>query len=124
MRDKTYIQKKRMIKKIILCKEKGDKCSVCKMTFSYHLYEFHHLDPTEKDIEIGKLLSSGVKLEQIRKEIDKCILICPVCHKELHNENLLNKDILKRISYLIDEHLEDYKNKKGQIKYKKMMEGL
>jgi hypothetical protein len=48
--------------------------------------EFHHLDPNEKDFSIG---GKSWSLERLKKEVDKCILICANCHRELHSSYTL-----------------------------------
>lgn len=43
--------------------------------------EFHHLNPNKKDFGI----SGGTKsFETLRPEVDKCILVCSNCHREIH----------------------------------------
>ena len=42
---------------------------------------FHHNDPNEKDFTIG---GKSYSLEKLKKEADKCILVCSNCHSEIH----------------------------------------
>lgn len=71
-------------KKQELVKYKGGKCSECGYDKCLSALEFHHLNPKEKDFTVsGK--SWGV--EKLKKEVDKCILVCANCHIELH-ENI------------------------------------
>lgn len=45
--------------------------------------EFHHKDPSQKDFGIsdnGSLRS----WDKIKVELEKCVLLCSICHKELH----------------------------------------
>ena len=44
--------------------------------------EFHHLDPTQKDFGISS--NSNRAWEKIRIELDKCVLVCSNCHREIH----------------------------------------
>lgn len=44
--------------------------------------EFHHIDPREKDFTISKRMTT---FEAIRKELDKCALVCANCHREIHD---------------------------------------
>jgi len=44
-------------------------------------FEFHHLDG--KDFEIGSVHNR--KWEAIKKELDKCILLCSICHRICHS---------------------------------------
>jgi DNA-binding CsgD family transcriptional regulator len=65
-------------------KYKGEKCEKCGYNKCIRALEFHHLDPNKKDFTIGnyKILS----WDKIKIELDKCILICSNCHREIHDE--------------------------------------
>lgn len=63
---------------------KGGKCVKCGYKKYYGALEFHHADPSKKEFQIGTNLSKA--WEKLKKELDKCILICSNCHKELHAE--------------------------------------
>lgn len=70
--------------KLKLVEYKGGKCEKCGYSKYIEVLEFHHLDPKNKDFSIsGKSWS----LEKLKKEVDKCILVCSNCHKEIHVEN-------------------------------------
>ena len=45
------------------------------------LLDFHHENPEEKDGEISSLVGSPSKL---KKELEKCIVLCANCHRDLH----------------------------------------
>jgi hypothetical protein len=45
--------------------------------------EFHHRDPKEKEFQISRL-TTVIMTEDVRQELDKCDLLCSVCHKEFH----------------------------------------
>ena len=62
--------------------EYGGKCSCCGYDKCFDALEFHHIDPKEKDFHLGR--GRGFNIEKIRKELDKCILVCRNCHTELH----------------------------------------
>jgi len=64
---------------------KGGKCSICGYGKCKDALEFHHLDSSKKDFGVSK---SGLTRSwlRIKKEIDKCILVCANCHRELHNK--------------------------------------
>lgn len=64
---------------------KGGSCIRCGYDRYVGALEFHHNDPTEKDFEISKVKSKCFN-ESIKKELDKCDLLCSNCHKEVHNE--------------------------------------
>ena len=61
---------------------KGGKCVVCGYNRSVTAMEFHHLDPTQKDFGISS--NSNRAWEKIRIELDKCVLVCSNCHREIH----------------------------------------
>jgi hypothetical protein len=48
--------------------------------------DFHHKDPTKKDIGLSKVAKWGWSKERILKEIEKCIVLCSNCHRKLHWE--------------------------------------
>lgn len=65
---------------------KGGKCIDCNLQLQnshYAVFEFHHLDPSLKDHDWGKLrLTSWAKITQ---ELDKCVLLCANCHRIRHS---------------------------------------
>ncbi len=67
-----------------LVEYKGGKCEICGYNRCISALEFHHLDPSQKDFAI---CSGDVKsYETMRKEVDKCILVCANCHREIHEK--------------------------------------
>jgi predicted transcriptional regulator len=66
-----------------LCIEyKGGKCEKCGYDKYDGALEFHHLDPSKKDFEISKKKAKNI--DKLKPELDKCILLCSNCHRELH----------------------------------------
>lgn len=45
-------------------------------------YDFHHLNPDEKDFEISRVRSLRFD-ERVTSELDKCLLLCACCHREV-----------------------------------------
>ena len=77
---KSVINWRRETKKKLV-EYKGGKCEICNYNKCYDVLEFHHQNPTEKDFTIsGKSWS----YEKLRVEVDKCILVCANCHREIH----------------------------------------
>lgn len=102
---------KRRRNKLKLVKYKGGKCERCGYDKCIDALEFHHLDPTEKEIPIG---SGDIKsFEKLKKEADKCILLCSNCHKEIHSE--INKKFLFEKEENERKNIEEYK-KKNKVK--------
>ena len=48
--------------------------------------QFHHSDPSEKEIDISRVVTNGWSIERIKKEIDKCEVLCANCHFKHHYE--------------------------------------
>lgn len=48
------------------------------------LQEFHHLNPLEKEFKLGS--GNTMSWQDYKKELEKCILVCSNCHKEIHCE--------------------------------------
>lgn len=61
----------------------GGGCNKCGYSKCIAALEFHHIDPSTKDFSWNKLrLQSPYN---IKKELDKCILLCANCHREEHH---------------------------------------
>ena len=90
------VVKWRQDKKIKLVEYKGDCCQNCKYNKSIGALEFHHIDPNEKDFTIS---SKSYAFERLKKEVDKCVLLCSNCHIEVHQEIKNNgySDIINKI---------------------------
>jgi len=73
----------RQDKKIKLVEYKGGGCQVCEYNKSIGALEFHHVDPNEKDFTIS---AKSYAFERLKKEVDKCVLLCSNCHIEVHEE--------------------------------------
>lgn len=81
---KEYYKNRRLFLKKQLVEYKGGKCEICDYSKCIKALEFHHLDPKEKDFTIS---SSGLKdIVKLKKEVDKCILLCANCHREIHDK--------------------------------------
>ena len=74
----------------------GGRCVECGYKECIAALDFHHVDPKIKEINLNKNLSLNTKL----KEIEKCILLCCRCHRELHWRETL--DFVKSNRYDID----------------------
>lgn len=85
------VQRKRENIKKLLIEYKGNKCEICGYNRCISALEFHHKDPKEKDFSIGQKGYTR-SLDKNKKEVDKCLLVCANCHREIHEE-LRNKKI-------------------------------
>lgn len=62
----------------------GSSCKVCGYNKCLAALEFHHLDPKEKDFQISDVYRNPRKWEDVVIELNKCILVCANCHREIH----------------------------------------
>ena len=81
--DYDYVKTHRRKTKEELVVYKGGKCEICGYDKCLCALDFHHLDPTQKDFTIS---DSNIykNLDKLKEEVDKCILVCANCHRELH----------------------------------------
>ena len=80
------VQRKRLNLKKKAVQYKGGKCCKCGYDKCQDALDFHHVNPNEKDFAIsakGYLKS----WEKIKTELDKCLLVCANCHREIHSQN-------------------------------------
>lgn len=63
---------------------KGGKCIVCGYNKCLAAMDFHHTNPLEKDGYGSGALKVHWKFERNISELDKCILVCVRCHREIH----------------------------------------
>lgn len=54
-------------------------CADCEEKFPYYVMDFDHLGDN-KEAQISKMIS-GVSLERIKQEIEKCDIVCANCHR-------------------------------------------
>jgi hypothetical protein len=68
--------------KIKLVEGFGSKCACCGLKDDPIVYDFHHIDPSQKDFQIST--SKKASWEAFKDEAKKCILVCVICHRKLH----------------------------------------
>ena len=77
------VQKRRKKIRKLAAEYKGGKCQQCGYDRCLEALDFHHIDPTKKDFAIS---SKGYtrSWEKVKNELDKCIMLCANCHREIH----------------------------------------
>lgn len=60
----------------------GGKCQVCGYNRCISALEFHHINPKEKEMNIGSQILSW---DKTKEELKKCICVCSNCHREIHS---------------------------------------
>jgi len=68
----------------------GNECTECGYSRCDAALEFHHTDPSQKDFSISNAGNTR-SWQRVREELDKCILLCANCHRELHAEIITYK---------------------------------
>lgn len=84
-----YDYNKRHRIKSLLVEYKGSKCVMCGYNKCLNALEFHHINPIDKSFALNTA-NYNKSLKHLKKEADKCILLCANCHREIHykeNEN-------------------------------------
>ncbi len=61
---------------------KGGVCMDCNSVVHPAAFDFHHINPTQKDTDPGLMM--GCADEVLFKELDKCLLLCSNCHRVRH----------------------------------------
>ncbi len=89
---KAVSKKRRELKKDAV-EYLGGKCKICGYNNYIGALEFHHIDPSQKDFSISTSGNTRAWVK-IKKELDKCILLCANCHREVHgNKTFLNQQV-------------------------------
>lgn len=60
----------------------------------FYVLDFHHTG-SNKSYNIGESKTKGKSIYTVQEELDKCILLCANCHRELHHLERLadNQDV-------------------------------
>ncbi len=80
---RNLVVKHNNIFKALCIDYKGGKCILCGYCKCDSALEFHHIDPTKKDFSISNSNKRELT-EGIKQELDKCVLLCANCHREVH----------------------------------------
>lgn len=92
----------------------GSKCMCCGYDRCIQALEFHHLNPEEKDFSFGS--NTNRSWASTRNELQKCILVCANCHREIHYGLIDNSTLISSFdeekAKEIDALIEDTKTRK------------
>lgn len=81
------VQKRRQKVKQMSVEYKGGKCEKCGYNKCIAALDFHHINPNEKEFGIS-FRGYTRSWEKVKQELDKCMLLCANCHRELHNNGM------------------------------------
>ena len=62
--------------------KRGGCCEQCGVEGEDSFFDFHHINPDEKEIPINKVWRMAEHKREA--ELAKCIMVCPNCHRKLH----------------------------------------
>lgn len=77
------VSKRRRDLKLKAVEYKGGKCSKCGYSKCVAALEFHHTTE-DKDYSLGDKGNTR-SWDKVTQELDKCILVCTNCHREIHS---------------------------------------
>jgi transposase len=77
--------KKQRLTKLKMIEYKGGSCEVCGYNKSPAAMDFHHKDPSKKEFTIAHARHRSFN-DKMKMELDKCLLVCSNCHREIHEE--------------------------------------
>ncbi len=78
---RAVAKRRRKIKSMAI-EYKGGKCQICGYSKYQGAFDLHHIDPKQKDFGIGDKGYTR-SWERVKAELDKCILVCANCHREV-----------------------------------------
>lgn len=79
---KAVTKRRKKLKEMVV-RYKGGKCMISGYDKHVGALELHHLEDSQKEFGLS---TKGLtrSWEKIKKEADKCILVCANCHREIH----------------------------------------
>ena len=93
----TYQRKRRRAIKQKIVDYKNGCCEICKYSNCLKVLELHHRNPLKKDPSFN----SRNKIDEIKFELNKCILLCVNCHREIHSKIIKEKIKWKHKKYTL-----------------------
>lgn len=76
-------------RKWIVEHKQNNPCQICGED-RWWVLEHHHIDPTTKSFSLSGGAGAKRSIKAIQQEIDKCIVICSNCHRDLHYKQRVN----------------------------------
>jgi translation initiation factor IF-2 len=81
----TAIRRIRLKRKCV--EYKSGKCVKCgRISENDAIFDFHHLDPNKKEFNLTTASVAKMPWDEVKKELDKCVLICSNCHRLEHSQ--------------------------------------
>jgi 5-methylcytosine-specific restriction endonuclease McrA len=76
------VAKRRKKLKIFAIEYKGGKCLTCGYKRCVGALELHHINKADKNFGISHKGYTR-SLDKVKSELDKCVLLCANCHREV-----------------------------------------
>ena len=71
----------------------GKKCQRCGISsLPFSSFDFHHIKGS-KEANISQMLNKGLTFDKIKKELDKCIILCRNCHSFVTEFKIKNLEV-------------------------------
>lgn len=83
-------------KKMTAVSHFGGKCQECGYSKCLNAMEFHHVEKDEKE-ESPSYIIMRWSWKRIIKELEKCILLCCRCHREVHYDSSRNVALKRKV---------------------------
>ena len=80
---KRAVVKRRRKLKAMLVEYKGGKCILCGYKRTPWALDLHHIDESKKSFSMS-VRGLTRSWERLKREADKCALLCANCHREVH----------------------------------------
>lgn len=79
-KSRNRVKKTQKLIREIVSLEKSSGCSLCGYNKTPTAIEFHYINQQDKENTISQIKTFAT----LSAEIDKCIMVCANCHRELH----------------------------------------
>ena len=106
------VDPKNSLNKIVFLQYKGlESCEICDASGDYQsMLCFHHTDPETKLYSLSDVTRRFYSVEalddDVKEEIDKCVVLCVNCHKSEHAYQEIFEKYKEQIYYLVDNYKE------------------
>lgn len=78
--------------KIALVEANNHRCACCGLKDDPAIYDFHHLNPKEKNFGIGSGSTTRSK-QSYADEAKKCVMVCANCHRKIEKGLILQDNL-------------------------------
>jgi|ERR1035437_1774692 hypothetical protein len=79
--------------KLLAVEYLGNKCNRCNWSGDLSGFDIHHKNPKEKEFNPSAVYLANMSWDKVKKEIDKCELLCALCYRKEHS----NYDCFKEL---------------------------